>query len=119
MVTHHVLVAETVHAKDTIYAAVIRVTRASDLPAALAQHEEVVVIDDDKIARQFSRIEYWQEARWWFIAALVYRILTTAITNQYQIDAEWHLNWKVITLGGHVTLTPTPRTIPNSDPGVE
>jgi hypothetical protein len=28
------------------------------------------------------------------------------ITNRYKLEADWHVKWKVIELGGKITLTP-------------
>jgi hypothetical protein len=119
---HHVGQHFTTPQRVTMIAALVTVLQPEQLAGALGQREKAVVIEHVNLAREFSRIAYWQEARWWFIAALVYRLLTFAIAHQYQIGAEWHLNWKVQTLDGKITLTPvqksssTPNTLPNSDP---
>ena len=48
-------------------------------------------------------LPYLQEFRWWLIACLVYKLLVSAITNQYHLEGEWHLKW----FDGKITFTPT------------
>jgi hypothetical protein len=107
--THHILVdAPLIVGSPSFGIPTLRVINAKELPAALAQREKTIVIEGDKLTRPFSWLAYWQEARWWFIAWLVYRVLTTIIANQYHLDAEWHLSWKIErTFDGKITLTPT------------
>jgi hypothetical protein len=28
------------------------------------------------------------------------------ITSKYKLDVDWHVNWRVIEMGGKITLTP-------------
>jgi hypothetical protein len=108
MVVHEVSVEEFIDVEDFYSAEVIRVALPSQLPGALAQRKPVV-IDNDKMARQFLRLQHWQEARKWVFGAIVTALLGYAISRDYKIEASWHRDWKVNTLDGKVTLTPVQR----------
>ena len=106
--THHVALAATTHLTTTMIAALVTVNEPEQLSAALSQQEKPVVIENADLSRKFSRLAYWQEARWWLIAWLVYKLLASAIANQYHLEGEWHLKWTIGTsLDGKITLTPT------------
>ena len=106
--TNRLVAAPLVVGSPTFGTPVLRVANPSDLPNALAQHDKPVVIEVHSLQRKFQLLAYWQEARWWFIAWLMYKVLTTVIANQYHLDAEWHLKWKIEqSFDGKIILTPT------------
>ena len=78
----------------------------NELAPALKQREKAVVIDDIEMARRFSSVERWQEARMWFFGTLVAAVFAFAIAQNYKIELTWHRDWKVNTIDGKVTLTP-------------
>jgi hypothetical protein len=82
MVVHSVGIAMGVSSALAVGEVVVRTT--NELPSALAQHEKNVVIENEELNRKFSRLAYWQEARWWFVAFLVYKLLASSIANDYR-----------------------------------
>jgi hypothetical protein len=108
MVAHNVAVRETAEAADVLTASVT-VTRPDQLAAALKQRSKPVVIEDAVLVRKFLRLEYWREARLWFIAWLIYRLLASALVHQYHLEADWHLHWKLMQTDGRLVLTPPER----------
>ena len=103
----HVLNPEAGQLKFTGIPVSLRVTRRTELRDALQQRERPVVIDNDELAKPFARLAYWKEARWWFIAALIYKLIASSIAQQYAIEADWHMKWSTKEIGGKITLTPT------------
>jgi hypothetical protein len=93
----------------TVEAAVLRVTRASELPSALAQRTAPVVIDSEELEPSFARLERWQsrEKTYRFIAMLIAALLAYAISQRYGIDASWHSNFRMDRIDGKMTLTPS------------
>src|SRR4051794_23256166 len=84
----------------------ITVKWPNELQNALKQAKKDIIIENETIAQRFSRLAYWQEARWWFIAYLTYKLLASAIARDYQLDADWTAKWTTIQMGGSVKLTP-------------
>ncbi|MCP1761922.1 hypothetical protein [Bradyrhizobium japonicum] len=109
MAVHEVSVSEFVDADDFYSAEVIRVARPDQLRDALSQKNKPVVIDDEQMAAHFRRLQAWQEARLWFIPSLIAALIAYSISQHYQVDLSWRLNWKVNTLDGKITLTPIER----------
>jgi hypothetical protein len=109
MVTHSVLIPMTGQSNLTVQAAVIRVTRASDLLSALAQRTAPVIIDSKELEPSFARLERWQsrEKTYRFIAMLIATLLAYAISQRYRIDVSWHTNFKLERIDGKITLTPS------------
>ncbi len=105
---HNVAMFEATEADDTL-TATVSVTRPDQLDAALKQLAKPVIIEHDTLRRQLARIAYWRDAKWWLIAWLVYRLLASAIAHQYHLEADWHVHWKTIEIGGHLLLTPSGR----------
>jgi hypothetical protein len=96
--------------------AVLLVTHPEELPAALKQHDNSVVIENTpanaRLRRDFERLLRWQ--RWkdtrqlLWLAALVFIVfMQMVMTNRYGLEAGWHVNWKVGEVGGKITLTPS------------
>ena len=109
MVTHHVLVATTGHINVTLNPVVMRVTTTSELPSALSQRTNSVVIDNPELECKLSRIEFWQgrEGTYRFLGVLIASLLALAIAFQYKIDASWTRDSKLDRIDGKITLTPT------------
>jgi hypothetical protein len=105
----------TMHVTETpdSFIALFTVTRPEDLPAALKQHDKQVVIEktpaNAKLTQDFERLLRWEQRReTLLIIALVFVVLAQmAITNRYKLEADWHVKWKVIEMGGKITLTPS------------
>jgi hypothetical protein len=92
----------------TLHAVPIIVSRPELLAPALAQREKSVVIENDEMERRFATLVRWQQiAPWLLIPILIAWLLNQAIVRDYKLDASWRLNWKVETLSGKITLTPT------------
>jgi hypothetical protein len=108
MVAHNAAVLEVTEADDVLTASVT-VTRPEQLPAALEQRAKPVIIENDALCRQLTRLAYWRNAKWWLIAWLVYRLLASTIAHQYHLEADWHVHWKTIEIDGHLLLTPSDR----------
>jgi hypothetical protein len=87
----------------------IIVRQASELAPALRQHEKTVVIDNYEIERRFQRLLAWREARNWFVAVVCAGLLLYAIAMNYKIEIGFEKNFKMETVNGKITLTPTPR----------
>ena len=104
---YHVIADSGMGLETTLQVAVMTVVRTEQLAPALAQHQKSVVIENEELKEKFSRLVYWQEARWWILATLVYWLLSQAIANQYKIEGEWHIKWKIEqSIDGKITLTP-------------
>jgi hypothetical protein len=91
------------------------VVRPEELPAALRQHEKPVVIEDTpanaRLKGDFERLLRWQRWRDTYrlllIAILAFIALAQmVITNRYKLEADWHVKWKIIEMGGKITLAP-------------
>jgi hypothetical protein len=108
MVTHQ-LVATTFVNQSVIFSPVVmRVTRPSELPGALAQRASPVVIEDEGLERSFARFERWQAQQntYRYIATLIALMVALAIAYGYGIEASWSWKWNVQRLDGKITLTP-------------
>ena len=86
------------------------VTRPEALPDALRQHGKQVVIentpDNARLIRDFKRLLRWQTDRLLIVGLIVVVLMQMVIANRYKLEADWHYNWKVIEVGGKITLTP-------------
>jgi hypothetical protein len=97
----------------SLTALLLTVTRPEQLPDALKQHEKQVVIENTpanaRLTQDFERLLRWEQRReTLLIIALVFVLLAQmAITNRYKLEADWHVKWKVIEMGGKITLTPS------------
>ena len=100
----------------TASALILTVMRPEELPAALRQHETPVVIENTqantRLRRDFELLLRWQ--RWkdtyrlLLIGVLLLIVLAQmVIANRYKLEADWHVKWKVIEMGGKITLTPS------------
>jgi hypothetical protein len=104
---HHVALTATTQIKVSVVATLITVTGPDQLPGALAQRRRPVVIENEELRWRFLALAYLQQARWWLIPILGYWLLSSAITNRYKLEADWHLNWKLDrSFDGKITLTP-------------
>jgi hypothetical protein len=101
---------------DTFAAQVLVVTRPEELPNALRQHDKQVVIertsDNTRLTQDFERLLRWQKwkdtYRLLLIGVLLLIVLAQmVIANRYKLEADWHVKWKVIEMGGKITLTPS------------
>ncbi len=108
MVVHYATAVLAGQSNLTVQAEVIRVTRASELPAALAQRTARVVIDSEELEPSFARLERWKhrENTYRFIAVLIAALVAYAISQRYGVDASWHSTFKLERIDGKITLTP-------------
>lgn len=109
MVIHEVSANIFVDSDVICSANVIRVARPDQLRDALRQKSKPVVIDDEKMAAHFRRLQITREARRWLIGPLIVAFLAYAISQRYKVDISWHRDWKVNTLDGKIRLTPIER----------
>ena len=90
------------------FTAIFTVTRPEQLPTALRQHEKSVVIenthDNARLIRDFKRL--LQADRLLIVGLVVVVIMQMVITSKYKLQADWHVKWKAIEIGGKITLTP-------------
>jgi hypothetical protein len=52
-----------------------------------------------------------QRARFYFVAWLIYKLLVHSVTNDYQLEADWNLKWKIAPFEGKVILTPANKPV--------
>jgi hypothetical protein len=71
----------------------VRVSRRSQLTAALRQHARSIVIEDQELARPFARLLRARELRPWSLGEVVADTMSHAIGQSYgaNIEAHWHL----------------------------
>jgi hypothetical protein len=87
--------------------AVLRVARREDLPAALAQRENPVVIDNPEIEKHFAIAERWRTVRFLGLSVIVAFVICFGIALKYKIEWNWQYHWDIQRLDGKITLTPT------------
>ena len=75
----------------------VRVSRRSQLTAALRQHARPIIIEDQELARPFARLFRAREPRLWAVGEFVADTMSRAIGRSYGADIEAH--WYV---GGYV-----------------
>jgi hypothetical protein len=116
MAVHHLKALDLTLASPEFGSPVLTVIRPEQLPDALKQHTEPVVIENTpanaRLTQDFERLLRWQKwkdtYRLLLIGSLVVIVLTQmVITNRYGLEAGWHLNWKAGEMGGKITLTPS------------
>ena len=76
----------------------VRVSRKSQLMAALRQNARPIVIEDHDLARPFARLLRARELRLWAFGALVADTMSFAMSRSYGADIESH--WYI----GHYVL---------------
>jgi hypothetical protein len=76
----------------------LRVSRRSQLRAALRQHATPIVIEDQDLARPFARMLRARELRLWALGELVANTMSHAIGLSYgaNIEAHWHVGRYVL-----------------------
>src|SRR5207247_10130608 len=68
----------------------VRVSRRSQLTAALRQHARPIVIADQALARPFARLLRARELRLWTVGEFVADTMSHAIGRSYGADIERH-----------------------------
>jgi hypothetical protein len=76
----------------------VRVSRRSQLTAALRQHAEPIVIEDQELARPFARLLRARELRLWAVGEFVADTMSHAIGRSYgaNIEAHWYVGRYVL-----------------------
>jgi len=71
----------------------VRVSRRSQLTAALKQHARPIIIEDQELARPFARLSRARQLRLWGPGGLVTDALSCVLTRCYgaDIEAHWHI----------------------------
>ncbi len=71
----------------------VRVSRRSQLTAALRQHARPIVIEDPELARPFARLLRARQLRLWALGELVADTMSYAIGRSYgaNIEAHWYI----------------------------
>src|SRR4029079_11537665 len=69
----------------------VRVSRKSQLMAALRQNARPIVIEDHELARPFARLLRARELRLWAFGGLVADTMSFAMSRSYGADIEAHL----------------------------
>jgi hypothetical protein len=76
----------------------VRVSRRSQLTAALRQHARPIVIEDQGLACQFARLLRARELRLWAVGEFVADTMSHAIGRSYgaNIEAHWYVGGYVL-----------------------
>jgi hypothetical protein len=76
----------------------VRVSRRSQLMAALRQHTRPIVIEDQELARPFARLLRARQLRLWALGDFVADTMSYAIGRSYgaNIEAHWHMGRYVL-----------------------
>jgi hypothetical protein len=76
----------------------VRVSRRSQLRAALRQHARPIVIEDQELARPFARLLRARELRLWGLGEFIADTMSHAIGRSYgaNIEAHWYLGQYVL-----------------------
>jgi hypothetical protein len=76
----------------------VRVSRQSQLRAALRQHKHPIVIEDQNLARPFVRLLRTRDMKLRPLGAFVAEIASYAIRRSYgsDIEAHWHIGGYVL-----------------------
>ena len=93
----------------------VRVSRRSQLMAALQQHARPIVIEDQDLARPFARLLRARDSRLRALGGLVAEMMSYAIRRSYgaDIEAHWYIGQYVLP-GNAQKVILKPRA---SDPG--
>jgi hypothetical protein len=100
----------------------VRVSRRSQLMAALQQHTRPIVIEDQDLARPFARLIRARELRLMALGELVAETMSYAIRRYYGVDIEAHWYIGRYVLPGNVQKVilkpkaPSPRTLLDMSP---
>ena len=94
---------------------VLLVTSPEQLPAALKQRDKQAAIEktqaNARLIQDLGRLLHWESlrdtGRLLIFAWLIIWLTQMVITNRYKLEADWHLKWKAIEMGGKITLTPS------------
>jgi hypothetical protein len=76
----------------------VRVSRRSQLTAALRQHERPIVIEDQELARPFVRLLRAREQRLWVLGEFVADTMSCAIDRSYgaKVERQWYVGRYVL-----------------------
>jgi hypothetical protein len=76
----------------------VRVSRRSQLRAALRQHASPIVIEDQELARPFARLLRARELRLWALGDFIVDTMSHAIGRSYgaNIEAHWYVGRYVL-----------------------
>jgi hypothetical protein len=76
----------------------VRVSRRSQLTAALRQHARPIVIEDQELARPFTRLLRARELRLWGLGEFIADMMSQAIGRSYgaNIEAHWYVGRYVL-----------------------
>src|SRR6266516_7047001 len=76
----------------------VRVSRRSQLTAALRQHARPIVIEDQGLARSFARLLRARELRLWAVGEFVADTMSHAIGRSYgaNVEAHWYVGRYVL-----------------------
>jgi hypothetical protein len=76
----------------------VRVSRRSQLTAALRQHARPIIIEDQELARPFARLFRAREPRLWAVGEFVADTMSHAIGRSYaaNIEAHWYVGRYVL-----------------------
>ena len=76
----------------------VRVSRRSQLVAALRQRARPIVIEDLELARPFARLLRARELRSWAFGEFVADMMSDSIARSYgtDIEAQWHMGRYVL-----------------------
>ena len=76
----------------------VRVSRRSQLTAALRQHARPIVIEDQELARQFARLLRLRELELWTLGEFVAHTMSHAIGRSYgaNMQAHWYVGQYVL-----------------------
>src|SRR5262245_10320373 len=76
----------------------VRVSRRSQLTAALRQHARPIVIEDQGLARPFARLLRARELRLWAVGEFVADTMSHAIGRSYgaNVEAHWYVGRYVL-----------------------
>ena len=71
----------------------VRVSRRSQLTAALQQHARPIIIEDQELARPFARLSRARQLRVWGLGGLATDALSCVLTRCYgaDIEAQWYI----------------------------
>jgi hypothetical protein len=71
----------------------VRVSRRSQLTAALRQHARPIVIEDQELARPFARLLRARQLRLWALGEFIADTMSCAIGRSYgaNIEAHWYI----------------------------
>jgi hypothetical protein len=76
----------------------VRVSRRSQLTAALRQHARPIIIEDQELARPFARLFRARELQLWALGQFVADTMSHAVGRSYgaNIEAHWYVGRYVL-----------------------